>query len=125
LAQLERADEMVRLKRELAHKYFERLSHLPLKFHREAPNTVHAYWMVSALVRNESERDRLRHHLAAAGIETRPLFFPLHTMGLHASRFKGKTVAEDIAARGLNLPSWPDIGEKEFELVCRAIDDFF
>jgi len=27
--------------------------------------------------------------------------------------------------RGLNLPSWPDIGEEEFELVRRAIDDFF
>jgi perosamine synthetase len=125
LAQLERADELVRLKRELAQKYFEHLSHQPLKFHRESPNTVHAYWMVSALTRNEGERDRLRHHLAAAGIETRPLFNPLHTMGLHSSRFTRTTVAEDIAARGLNLPSWPDIGETELELVCHAIDSFF
>jgi perosamine synthetase len=125
LAQLERADELVRLKRELAQRYFERLSHLPLKFHREAPDTVHAYWMVSALARNEDERAALRRHLGAAGIETRPLFYPLHTMGLHASRFARKTVAEDIAARGLNLPSWPDIGEREFELVCRAVEDFF
>jgi len=44
LAQLERADELVRLKRQLAQRYFERLSNLPLKFHREAPDTVHAYW---------------------------------------------------------------------------------
>ncbi len=125
LAQLERADELVRLKRELAQRYFDRLSYLPLKFHREAPNTVHAYWMVSALTRSEGERDGLRHHLAAAGIETRQLFNPLHTMGLHSSRFARKTVAEGIAARGLNLPSWPDISETEFELVCRAIDNFF
>jgi perosamine synthetase len=81
--------------------------------------------MVSALARSEDERDRLRQNLGAAGIETRPLFYPLHTMGFHASRLARKTVAEDIAARGLNLPSWPDIDEEEFELVRRAIEDFF
>ncbi len=125
LAQLERADELVSKKRALAERYFQRLSHLPLDFHREAPGTTHAYWMVSALTRKPSERDDLRRHLGAAGIETRPVFHPVHTMGLHAHRFAQKTVAEDIAARGLNLPSWPDIGDEEFDLVCRAVDRFY
>jgi perosamine synthetase len=125
LAQLERADELVSAKRALAERYFRRLAHLPLEFHREAPGTVHAFWMVSALARNAGERDRLRSHLAAAGVETRPVFHPVHTMGLHPSRLEGKTVAEDLAARGLNLPSWPDIDDEAFELVCRAAEDFY
>ena len=41
LAQLERSDELLRLKRQLAEKYFGHLSHLPLEFQREAPGTVH------------------------------------------------------------------------------------
>ena len=125
LAQLERADDLVSKKRALAERYFQRLSHLPLAFHREAPGTVHAYWMVSALTREPGERDDLRRHLGEAGIETRPVFHPVHTMGLHAHRFAQKTVAEDIAARGLNLPSWPDIDDEEFELVCRAVEGFY
>ena len=111
LAQLERSDELLHLKRQLAEKYFQRLSHLPLEFHREAPGTVHTYWMVSALVRNEPERDDFRRHLAEAGIDTRSVFYPAHTMGIYPHKFRGKTVAEDVAARGLNLPSWPDINE--------------
>jgi perosamine synthetase len=125
LAQLERGDELVRLKRDLAERYFARLSHFPLTFHREAAHTVHAYWMVSVLTRSDAERDNLRRHLAASGIETRPVFYPLHTMGIHHSRISSKTVAEDIAARGLNLPSWPDMPESDFDWICRAIDDFF
>jgi perosamine synthetase len=125
LAQLERSDELLRLKRQLAEKYFRRLSHLPLDFHREVPGTVHAYWMVSALTRTAPERDAFRRHLARAGIETRPVFHPVHTMGLYPHGFRDSTVAEDIAARGVNLPSWPDMGEDEFALVSRAIEGFF
>jgi perosamine synthetase len=125
LAQLERSDELLHLKRQLAEKYFRRLSHLPLDFHREVPGTVHAYWMVSALARNEPERDGFRRHLAVAGVETRPVFHPVHTMGIYPHYFLKKTVAEDIAARGLNLPSWPDMSEEEFALVSDAIEGFF
>ena len=50
--------------------------------------------------------------LAEAGIETRPVFHPVHTMGLRTHRFAQKTVAEDLAARGLNLPSRPDMATK-------------
>ena len=125
VAQLERSDELLRLKRQLAEKYFQRLSHLPLDFHRENPGTVHSYWLVSALARNEPERDALRRHLAEAGVETRQVFHPVHTMGIYRHSFFEKTVAEEIAARGLNLPSWPDINEDEFDLVSRSIEEFF
>jgi perosamine synthetase len=125
LAQLERADELVSAKRGLAERYFQRLARLPLAFHREAPGTVHAYWMVSALTRDAGERDRLRQHLLAAGVETRPVFHPVHTMGLHPNRLMGETVAADIAARGFNLPSWPDMDDETFELVCRAAEGVY
>jgi dTDP-4-amino-4,6-dideoxygalactose transaminase len=46
-------------------------------------------------------------------------------MGLYTHRLASKTVAEDIAARGLNLPSWPDISDADFDLVCRSIEGFF
>jgi perosamine synthetase len=109
----------------LAENYFRRLSRVPLEFHRERPGTVHAYWMVSAAARDKEERDRLRQHLVSAGVETRPVFHPVHMMGIYPHALGGKTIAEDIAGRGLNLPSWPDMSESEFEIVSRAIERFF
>jgi perosamine synthetase len=125
LAQLERSDELLRLKRQLAEKYFRRLAHLPLDFHREAPGTVHSYWLVSVLARNEPERNALRRHLADTGIETRIVFPPVHTMGIYRHGFLEKTKAEEISARGLNLPSWPDMTDDQFDLVSRSIERFF
>ena len=60
------------------------------------------------------DRDAFRRHLAEAGVETRLVFHPVHTMGIYPHRFLEKTVAEEVAARGLNLPSWPDMNEDEF-----------
>lgn len=125
LAQLERADEMLRAKRRLAEMYLQRLAHIPLEFQREFGGTTHSYWMMSALARSEAERDRLRRHLAAAGVETRPVFPCVHAMGIYPHRFEAKTVAEDIAARGLSLPSSPDLNEDEFALIARTIEGFF
>jgi perosamine synthetase len=47
------------------------------------------------------------------------------TMGLYPHGFLGTTVAEDIAARGVNLPSWPDMSEDDFALVSDGIEGFF
>jgi perosamine synthetase len=125
LAQLERSDELLCRKRQIAEKYFQRLSYLPFHFHREAPGTVHSYWLVSALARSEQERDALRRTLADSKIETRPLFHPVHTMGIYPHSFLKETVAEEVAARGLNLPSWPDMSDDEIGLVAGVIEGFF
>jgi len=125
LAQLERSDELLCRKRQIAEKYFQRLSHLPFHFHREAPGTVHSYWLVSALARSEQERDALRRTLADSKIETRPLFHPVHTMGIYPHSFLKETVAEEVAARGLNLPSWPDMSDDEIGFVAGVIEGFF
>ena len=74
LAQLERVDEFIEKKRVLSKKYRKALSHTPVKFHEEAPGTKHSYWMFSILAENSEQRDQLRESLAAAGVETRPLF---------------------------------------------------
>jgi perosamine synthetase len=125
LAQLERADEFIHKKRELAKTYGRLLEDLPVELHAEAERTVHSYWMVSLLVQKAEQRDLLRTHLAAAGIETRPLFFPVHTMPMYSRNYRRHPVAEDLAWRGINLPSWPGLGTKQLEDVCAEIVGFF
>ncbi len=125
LAQLERADELIAAKRHLAHEYRELLRGLPLVFQGELDHTVHSQWMVSVLVETPEHRDRLRGHLAAAGIETRPLFFPVHTMPMYAKSYRRHPVAEDLAWRGINLPSWPALSQTQLKEVATAIKSYF
>jgi perosamine synthetase len=125
LAQLERADATLAAKRRLAHRYAEACADLPLVFHTEQPGTTHSHWMVSALVPHARQRDPLREHLKAAGIETRPLFYPVHTMPMYSSQFRRHPVAEDLAWRGVNLPSFPSMTDAQFERVVNALRGYF
>jgi perosamine synthetase len=125
LAQLERADEFITRKRALAQRYTTALRGLPVEVHAEAIDTVHSYWMFSILVEHASLRDPLRKHLAEAGIETRPLFYPMHTMPMYSSNYRKHNVAEDLAWRGINLPSWPGLAIEQVSSICNEIASFF
>ena len=125
LAQLERSDEFVERKRAIAALYAELLRETPVEIHREAPDTHHSYWMTSILVERADLRDPLRQHLAEAGIETRPLFYPVHTMPMHSRNFRRHPVAEDLAWRGINLPSYPGLSDQQVTTICDAIKAFY
>ena len=125
LAQLERADEFISRKRALAESYRNALCGLPVECHIEAPDTVHSYWMFSILVEHADQRDPLRQHLAEAGIETRPLFYPMHTMPMYAKNYRKHSVAENLAWRGINLPSWPGLSDGEISYITESIRSFF
>lgn len=125
LAQLERADEFISRKRSLAELYRTALCELPIEFHAEAPDTVHSYWMFSILVEHADQRDELRQHLANASIETRPLFYPMHTMPMYSRNYRKHIVAEDLAWRGINLPSWPGLKEEQIDKIIKTISGFY
>ncbi|HJV35054.1 DegT/DnrJ/EryC1/StrS aminotransferase family protein [Geomonas sp.] len=125
LAQLEQADVFLAKKREIAGWYREGLAGIPVEIHQESPDVRHSYWMVSLLVPESGQRDPLMQHLAEAGIETRPLFYPVHTMPMYAGKFQRHPVAENLGWRGINLPSWPELGREKVDKVCRSIKEFF
>ncbi len=121
VAQLERADELIQKKREIALWYRRELHGLPLTFHEEIGNVKHSYWMISILLENHTQRDSFRNLLAQDGIETRPLFYPIHTMPMYSQHYHKHPVAEDIARRGINLPSYPDLTEEQVQFICEVI----
>lgn len=125
LAQLEQADNFIAKKRQIAQWYMEGLKDLPVTFHPEAGEVRHSYWMCSILVNNPLERDPLRDSLLDAGIETRPLFYPVHTMPMYSKKYQKHPVAESLGWRGVNLPSWPDIKKDQVDAVCESVAKFF
>lgn len=125
LAQLEQADGFIARKREIAELYKAGLQDCPVEVHRELDGVQHSYWMVSILVPDASQRDPLREHLARGGVETRPLFHPVHTMPMYARNFQRHPVAEDLGWRGMNLPSWPGLSDDTITRITELICGFY
>lgn len=122
VAQLEHADSIIEAKRRLACWYREDLDGQPVTFQAEMPETVHTYWMVSILAENVQMRDRIRQVLNDSGVETRPLFPPVHTMPVFKSN-EIFPVAENISERGLNLPSYPALTREQVSYITEKIKE--
>ena len=125
LAQFEQIDAFLNRKLEIAGMYREAFADSPVQFHAEHPDVRNSYWMCSILVPEASQRDEMREHLAAQGIETRPLFYPVHTMPMYSTRFQKHAVAEELGWRGINLPSYPALRNPEVKVITEAVNSFF
>jgi perosamine synthetase len=128
LAQLEQADWHLRRRLEVAALYREHLRDLPWAVPQtEAPWAGHAYWMFSILLsdRVQLERDDVIAGLRARGIETRPIFYPIHLLPPYRRDGETETmpVAEKVAARGITLPTWAGLTPDDVQRVCSNLAD--
>jgi perosamine synthetase len=122
-AQLERIDETLAAKKEIAGWYQRYLGGIEgLTLQSQAPWATAVYWMNSILVAPEL-RDPLRDYLAGEGIETRPFFHAAHTMPVYRSA-ESHPVAERLAASGINLPSFAELAEEQVVEICGAVRRF-
>lgn len=123
LAQLEQADEFICRKIQIAGWYKQELKNTPYDYHHETGDVRHSYWMFSILVEEQDDRDNVREKLAAAGIETRPLFYPVHTMPMYATRYQRHEIAENLGWRGINLPSFPALTQEQVKYIVNSLLD--
>jgi perosamine synthetase len=124
IAQLERADEFLARKAQIAARYRANLADLGITFQEEVPGTRHSHWMIAFLFSHAAGRDPLRNWLESRGIETRPVFYPIHTMPMYAQRFQAHPVSEDTARRGINVPSWPGLSDHDVDYICETVRGF-
>lgn len=129
VAQLERLDEFVGIKRRMGRRYTELLEgvegiQLPIPSRDYAENI---YWVYGVVLRDEVPFDakEAMSRLAKLGIGTRPFFWPIHEqpvfrrMGL----FEGEKhpVAERIARRGFYLPSGMALTDEQIQRSAAAL----
>jgi perosamine synthetase len=125
LAQLETIEGRIKQKRQLVSWYIKYLKDLPIEYHREAKNVFHTYWMFTIVVENPQVRDELRNYLRDKGVETRPSFYPVHTMPMFSLKYQKHPFAEKIGWCGINLPSFPSLEENEVMDICSHIKNFY
>jgi perosamine synthetase len=124
LAQLERLDEKVDKHRQVAAWYREELASVPgLRLPAEKPWAKNVYWLFSVVLEgaDEARRDAVMKSLADAGIETRPFFYPMHTLPMYSAAKADCPVATRLAAGGINLPTHGGVTRQDVGWVAEAL----
>jgi len=128
VAQLERIEELVRIKRINGAKYKERLAEIPgVRFQPEKSWARSVHWMYAIEISSDvgCEADEVRTLLGQKKIGSRPFFMGLHAqpalrnLGLFDRETYPRT---DHAARyGLYLPSGLTLTEAQIDEVCSSL----
>jgi perosamine synthetase len=124
VAQMEKIDSIVTAKQELAGQYHEFLRDVPgISLPPEQDWAESVFWLYTVLVDEQRfgmDRDGLMAALAQQGIETRPVFYPVHTQPIYNTG-QCLPVAEELSRRGLSLPSAVTMQSQDIERVCSII----
>ena len=121
LAQVERIDAILAAKRAVAQQYREALAASDFVFQQFDVDTEPGHWMVSVLAPDAARCAAVRAALSEAGVETRPLFHPVHRMPIHALPAGSFPVAEELAGRGINLPSWHQLLPAQIAYIAQIM----
>lgn len=127
VAQLQQIDHFIHRKVEIGRCYRRFLgSTKALRLPVERKGVRNVYWLFSILLdalHGAPKRDDLVRGLQASGIETRPVFHPLHVMPPYIP-YAGSGEFPNtrwIAENGLSLPSAVTLKESEIEYVCDRV----
>ena len=129
VAQLERLDDFVQIKRRMGKRYGELLGGVP-GLQLQAARTAYAeniYW-VFGLVLDDSvpfDAKEMMQRLAKLGVGSRPFFWPMHEQPVLRKMgwFEGERlpVAERIARRGFYIPSGMALTDQQMERCAAAV----
>lgn len=119
---LRHLDAWTAARQKLAARYALHLSELPIGLPQELPGREHAYHIYSLRVRS---RDRVRQHLATAGIATATHYpEPAHLIGPYRDLGYARgafPASEQAAAEQLSVPLYPELTETQQDRVIAAL----
>ncbi len=125
LAQLERIDWFIERRIEVAQWYKENLADTDLMLPAQADWAKNVYWLFCACVPREIDRDQLMKDMEERGIETRPFFYPMHSLPPYYDEEGDRAfpVTTDLSARGINLPSSASLTREDVDYVCAVLKE--
>lgn len=125
LAQLEKVDEYLEVKRRNARLYNDLLKGVKgITLTKEVDYVDNCYWLYSILVEDDfrMSRDELLELLKKNGIQARPFFLPVHNMKPYSENKCGNMeMTLEVSKRGINLPSSVSLKEEEVRKICEII----
>ena len=126
VAQIERLDEIVSKKINIGESYIDLLKDHKIaeqipKRHKDIQNS---YWIFSFLLNKKFKREKVMNELLELGVETRPVFYPLHTMPPYKNFKKSSSLENsiNISKQGLSLPSSPTLSDFNIKYIIYCLD---
>ncbi|MCS7305985.1 MAG: DegT/DnrJ/EryC1/StrS family aminotransferase [Thermoguttaceae bacterium] len=127
LCQLQRIEELLAKRAQVALWYNQRLNRIPgIQTPFLAPSTTKMSWFVY-VIRLEPgiDRTRLMEELEKRGVPSRPYFTPIHLQPFYREQFGYKEgdfpITEAVARSTLALPFSSVMTEEQVESVCRTL----
>ena len=129
VAQYERLKEFVSAKRKIAATYNNCISKINfLTIPAERKDCVNSYWLYTFLVKEDAPfiRDHLIEYLSLCGVESRPVFFPMHEMPPYTEYGQPENLkmSKMVSVQGMSLPSSVMLADIELEHICNSIQTF-
>ena len=127
VAQMEKFDDIVKKKIFIANRYNSLLSGIEgiETFPFTKSNTINSYWLYTIILKKNISRDSLIKKLIEFGIDSRPVFYPLHEMPPY-KKFTNKMnhfEFSDIAYSGISLPSSINLKKDEIMYICQVLSN--
>ena len=127
VAQLERLDETIRVKREIGAYYTEKLAELQDELQLPQVKTCYSenvYWVYPVIARWKSAVEVMAA-LGDKGVDTRPFFYPLHRQPfwMDAPPVGSYPVAEFAAEHGFYIPNGTRLNYTDRAWVVRSLKE--
>jgi len=122
-------DEYVEKKQWMADRYAKELSGIAgLRLPITKEYATNVFWMYAILIEDDfgMTKDAFRAALKEKGVDTRDFFYPCHSQPFlkdHPQFEDSFPVSEDIANRGMYLPSGLALTEEQIAYVCKTVRD--
>ena len=126
IAQMERLEEYIQIKRENAQLYGELLADIELvDFLKEKAWSRSNYWFYTIRV-PEEHKDPLMRYLLSKGIQVRPAWKLIHTLQMY-KQYQTYQIENAISAynRCINLPCSVNLKEEEVQYIVYHIKNYF
>lgn len=124
LGQMEGVENALTERRNIASMYNKALGELQdqIILPVEHDWAKHVYWMYNIFLRDGDgeRRDIIMQKLDEMGIETRPVFYPMHLMPPYYEE-QTYCVADEWACRGINLPTYQELTITEISRVSNSL----
>lgn len=126
-AQLEKFEWHVAQRIRVANSYYSFLKDYANLFRLPVQKSwaKNVYWMYNVILTPNvvSARDDVIRDLAGRGVETRPMFYPMHTLPpyQHLQPNDNFPVSTEVGARGITLPTYSSLTTEDVEYIATQV----
>jgi perosamine synthetase len=126
LAQLEQLGTLLKTRDLIRSQYYSRLSNCELIDFQENYGNRSVNWLVTVRLKGFGfeQRDAVMAELGECGIDSRPVFYPIHFMDFYSDPVfrSGETpAAQSISREGISLPTFIGLEEEKIDYIAACL----